>query len=85
MNLRFSQRDGKKPYRVAVVVSRKVSKSAVVRNRIRRRVYAQVRLAADIIPAGTDMVFTVYSDKLLELEPAKLKASIEDLLKKTVS
>jgi ribonuclease P protein component len=33
---------GSKPYRVAVVVSKKVHKSAVVRNRIRRRLYVAV-------------------------------------------
>ena len=35
----------RQPYRVAVVVSRKVHKSAVVRNRIRRRLYEIVRQA----------------------------------------
>ncbi|MGH7193775.1 MAG: ribonuclease P protein component, partial [Candidatus Saccharimonadales bacterium] len=43
MSLRYSRRASDRPYRVAVVVSRKVSKSAVTRNRIRRRIYAAVR------------------------------------------
>jgi ribonuclease P protein component len=83
MSLKFNQRDPRRPYRVAVVVSRKVSKSAVVRNRIRRRIYEIVRQAGDSIPAGTDLVFTVFDDKVADLPPPKLRTAIEDLLQKT--
>lgn len=84
MNLRYGNRGAAKPYRVAVVVSRKVSKSAVTRNRIRRRVYEVVRTSGTDIPAGTDLVFTVFDDKLAELEAPKLKAAVAELLKKAV-
>ena len=73
------------PYRVAVVVSRKVSKSAVVRNRIRRRVYEIVRQKGDQIPAGTELLFTAFSDQLAEIEPAKLQAMVTGLLEKAVN
>ena len=82
ISLKYRQGPAGKPYRVAVVVSKKVSKSAVTRNRIRRRVYEQVRLNDDLIKPGTDLVFTVYGDSLAELEAAKLQASVKDLLKK---
>lgn len=82
MSLKYAQRDERKPFRIAVVVSRKVSKSAVVRNRIRRRVYAQVRHLSAAIPGGTDLVFTVYSDKAAEIEADKLTAAVRDLLQK---
>lgn len=88
-----------KPYRVAVVVSRKVNKSAVVRNRIRRRVYAAVRQAgrpggtkqddnptaaqASLITPGTDLVFTVFSDRVAELPVEELNGLIAGLLSKT--
>lgn len=83
MSLRYARRRPEQPYRVAVVVSRKVHKSAVTRNRIRRRVYEQVRLAEPA--AGLDLVFTVFSEQLAELEAAKLAALVRDLLQKAAS
>ena len=47
--------------RLAVVVSKKVEKSAVKRNRIRRRVYEALRLNFDYIPKKRDYIFVVYS------------------------
>lgn len=82
LNLRYAARDPKKPYRVSVVVSRKVNKSAVTRNRIRRRIYEIVRRQGQDIKPGTDLVFTVFDDQIAELEAAKLQASIKDLLEK---
>lgn len=83
LGLRYMRRDAKRPYRVAVVVSRKVSKSAVIRNRLRRRIYAQIRLASEDIQPGTDLVFTVYSEALLNLDSKKLNSLIKELLSKT--
>ena len=52
-------------YRLAVVVSRKVNKSAVARNRIRRRLYEAVRqLEVDII-RPYDIVLTVFHNSVL--------------------
>jgi ribonuclease P protein component len=82
LNLRYGRRDAGKPYRVAVVVSRKVSKSAVVRNRIRRRIYAAVRDMSAGIKPGTDLVFTVFSDNVAILPPDELQTTIENLLRK---
>ncbi len=84
INLRYSARDPKKPYRVAVVVSRKVNKSAVVRNRIRRRIYEIVRTNDQDIKPGTDLVFTVFNDQVAGLEVPKLHKTITDLLEKAV-
>jgi ribonuclease P protein component len=81
-SLRYASRDPKRSYRVAVVVSRKASKSAVTRNRIRRRIYAAVREADNLIKPGTDLVFTVFNDQLAELEPAKLQTAITGLMQK---
>jgi ribonuclease P protein component len=68
---------------VAVVVSRKVSKSAVVRNRIRRRVYEIVR-RADNVPPSTDLIFTVFGEQVAELEATKLQATVAELLQKAI-
>lgn len=82
ITLKFTQRGPAKPYRVAVVVSRKVHKSAVVRNRIRRRIYEIVRQSDGLIAPGTDLVFTVFNGHVAEIEAAKLQAAITDLLQK---
>ncbi len=67
-------------YRLAVVVSRKINKSAVARNRIRRRLYEAVRqLEADII-RPYDIVLTVFHSSVLE-EPAQtLSAQVKKQL-----
>ena len=82
LSLRFRSRGPSKPYRVAVVVSRKVSKSAVVRNRIRRRIYEVVRQSESSIMSGTDLVITVFDDKLATVEATKLQSAIQELLQK---
>jgi ribonuclease P protein component len=63
------------------VVSRKVNKSAVVRNRIRRRIYEQVR-QYETVPPDTDLIFTVFSDQVANLESKQLKTIISELLNK---
>ena len=68
-------------FRVAVVVSRKVSKSAVVRNRIRRRIYEAVRLRAEQLRPGYELIFSVYSDDLAKLSPKELEVLILSQLK----
>lgn len=85
ISLRYGQRDVSRPYRVAVVVSKKVHKSAVVRNRIRRRIYEAVRLQGDTIPGGTDLVFSIFSDKVASMESAALSAAVGELLKKALN
>ena len=82
LSLKYAFRDPSRPYRLAVVVSRKVSKSAVVRNRIRRRIYELARQQATTIPAGSDLVFTAFSAELATIDDKQLRATISHLLKK---
>jgi ribonuclease P protein component len=81
ISLRFARREANKPNRVAVVVSRKVSKSAVVRNRIRRRVYEAARQSGAAVNSGTDLIFTVFSDQVAEMEAPKLQRLVIKLLR----
>lgn len=53
-------------YRAAVVVSRKVHKSAVARNRIRRRLYETIRSFESDIAGPYDIVVTVFHDGVLK-------------------
>jgi ribonuclease P protein component len=85
VSLRYARREASKPYRLAVVVSRKVSKSAVTRNRIRRRIYEAVRLQSATIPPGTDLIFTVFGDHLADMPAPKLGKLISDLLQKATN
>lgn len=79
--LKFMPNPRRGSYRAAVVVSRKVHKSAVVRNRIRRRVYEIIRRSADKFTGSYDIVITVYSDKLATIEAPEL----EDIITKQLS
>ena len=62
-------------WRVAVVVSKKVAKSAPSRNRIRRRLYEQVRLLAPAYLKNHDVVITVF-DAELESMAAEVVAKL---------
>jgi ribonuclease P protein component len=70
-----------KEYRAAVVVSKKVNKSAVARNRIRRRIYETLRGVEARITPPTDIVITVFNGNLDELEPDKLERQLKEQLK----
>ena len=59
-------------YRLAVVVSRKVHKSAVARNRIRRRLYAAVIPLENDINQPWDIVINVYDAKFSDEPPKEL-------------
>jgi ribonuclease P protein component len=48
---------GSESFQAAVIVSKKVSKKSVVRNRIRRRVYAALYESLSKLPNGTCAVF----------------------------
>lgn len=74
----------KPDYRLAVVVSKKVSKSAVVRNRIRRRIFEIMRLAHNNSdkPWDVDMVITVHDAQAASVEHDSLVSEIKALLKK---
>jgi ribonuclease P protein component len=74
-------------YRLAVVVSRKVSKSAVVRNRIRRRIYEIVRLhMKDTAPTRPhDMIITVFDESFASAEAHELRSRIGRLIEKIPS
>lgn len=80
ISLKFVLNSRRKTYRAAVVVSRKVNKSAVVRNRIRRRIYEAIRL--EEVNEPYDLIFTVFSDKMATMEKAALQETIHSLITK---
>ncbi len=67
-------------YRLAVVVSRKVHKSAVARNRMRRRIYAIVRGIESGITKPYDIVITVFQPTLIDEPGDRLAQQIRHQL-----
>jgi ribonuclease P protein component len=80
--LRYALNNRRTTYRLAVVVSRKVSKSAVVRNRIRRRLYEVVRQLDGGISASFDVVINVYSLELATMSHEALVALVHEQFEK---
>jgi len=69
--------------RVAVVVSKKVAKSAVTRNRIRRRVYEALRINLEYLPKKRDYIFVVYTKNLLDMPFKSLEKLLGELVEES--
>lgn len=69
--------------RVAVVVSKKVIKSAVGRNRIRRRVYEAVRKNFEYLPEKTDYIFVIFSKDILTMPLPELEKLLGELVEES--
>ena len=76
ISLKYMLNNRRATFRAAVVVSRKVHKSAVVRNRIRRRIYEIIRLQQPKMAANYDIVVTVFSEQLASLPAVELQAMV---------
>jgi len=81
MALRISPNPHRTDYRLAIVVSKKVSKSAVKRNRMRRRLYEIVRGYEPQMIAQLDMVLTVFEDAVATMPADELNGLVSKLLK----
>ena len=81
--LKYVPKKNDKPYRLAVVVSRKVDKKAVVRNRIRRRVYELFRNKQPRFTQNVDIIFTVHSAAVATMDSKELDKLIDHLLVKS--
>ena len=80
--LRYASNSVDSSYRLAVVVSRRVSKSAVVRNRIRRRLYERVRILSSSFTAPHDLVLVVYDEQIAHEPVERLTSEVTKLFKK---
>lgn len=67
--------------RVAIVVSKKVAKRAVERNRIRRRLYETIRGAWNDIDQPYDIVVVVASPEVGVMPVGELRSEIVSLLR----
>lgn len=83
ISLRFTANTRRTKCRVAVVVSKKVAKKAVDRNKIRRRLYEAIRLQLLQIKQPHDIVLTVFDKQVLDLTPKAIEQLISKILQKS--
>lgn len=83
LSIRYSS-NKKKDYRLAVVVSKKVDNRAVVRNRIRRRIYESVRTQGRLNNLAIDVVFYVKDISIATVPNDKLNEEVAILTKKAL-
>ena len=81
LSLKYSHNPKSTDYRASVVVSKKVHKSAVIRNRIRRRVYEIIRcnLSPD---SAYDIAYMIYDAAIAEMPAGELAGRVVGLLDK---
>ncbi len=80
ITLKMVQNKHRKQSRIAVVISKKVLKSAVGRNRIRRRVYEYIRTQLPKFTNVFDVVILVASSDLLTLPYDEIISQISQIL-----
>lgn len=80
--IKYLRPNNRSSFRAAVVVSKKVHKSAVKRNRIRRRIYEALRVFEPQLPSDADIVLTVFDKRLSEIPSPQLVSIIASTLKK---
>jgi len=71
----------RRSYRAAVVVPRKVNKSAVARNRIRRRLYEALREMQTEITEPHDIIINVFQDEIQSEPYVQLRGQLKKQLK----
>lgn len=82
MAVKMVANERRQTYRLAVVVAKKVSKSAVVRNRIRRRIFEIVRQREGEINQPLDIVISVYSASFASAPPGEVENAVYDLMER---
>lgn len=82
--VKFIDHNRRDAYRAAVVVSKKVSKSAPTRNRIRRRLYELVMKFEDKLD-NQDMVITVFDERVADVPFEELETAYRRIIRQVVS
>ena len=80
VTLRYYLNPKRKNYRVAVVISKKTEKSAVKRNRLRRRIYEILRQNLAQLDQPYDIVLSVFNNNIFNSSPAQLEKLIKNLI-----
>lgn len=78
MTIKYTKNPRRKTPRFAVVVSKKVLKSAVGRNRIRRRVYEALRDTGAADMPSYDIAVIITSPEVRTIDYDEIKATLTD-------
>ena len=81
--IRFCANSHRKESRLAVVISKKTLKSAVRRNRIRRRVYEYMRLQLPQLHGIYDIAIIIQNSEALSLTSEELTTQMDQLINQT--
>ena len=84
MSIRFTK-NNKSDYRLAVVVSKKIAPTAVMRNRIRRRLFELVRTEKLLTGQPVDLIIYAKTSAIGEMEHADLGREVSSLTKKALA
>jgi ribonuclease P protein component len=79
ITIKYTKNPHRKNSRFAVVVSKKVHKAAVGRNRMRRRIYEIVRQEIPKFKSPHDVAIMVFSSEVIAMPSEELTALIQDL------
>ena len=79
LTVKYSNNPHRKHSRFAVVISKKVLKSAVGRNRIRRRIYEVIRHELPKFASPSDVVVLVFSREVMHMPHEELTEAIRDM------
>lgn len=82
-NCKYVTNKNRTDSRVAVVVSKKIYKSAVRRNTIRRRIYEIIRFQLPNFTGTFDLIILVTTKEILSLSHQDLKTYLEQALQET--
>lgn len=80
MTLKYIPNPHRKHSRFSVVVSKKVHKGAVGRNRIRRRLYEIIRQELPKMNASHDVVVIVFTSEIMTMSHDELLEAVRNLL-----
>lgn len=81
ISLKYIENTRRTESRLAVVVSKKVSKKAPERNRIRRRIYELCREQWANIKHPHDIVVTVFDERVANMPTQDLKVILNDIIR----
>ena len=77
--MKFTSNPHRKHSRFAVVISKKVIKSAVQRNRLRRRIYEIIRQELPTLKKSHDIVLMVFSGEVYSMNHKSLTELVKQL------